>query len=231
MATCVGARYTQHSTGVADGPEGFLEFFGPFLARNPKREIELVRIFEDGYHVFVHAYQSLNDGAARWVTTDLFDTDDEGLVVEHWDTIGAWRDDSLSGHSMIDGPTEIRDLERTAANKDRVRGYLREVLAGGELDRLERHVSRERFVQHDPDLGDGFDALREALGSGKERYDYVFKVVGQGDFVASLCRMRRGAAACAVFDLFRLEDDRIVEHWLNRESIAPRDQWRNAGKF
>ena len=31
-----GHRYTQHSTGVADGVEGFLEFFEPFLKRNPK---------------------------------------------------------------------------------------------------------------------------------------------------------------------------------------------------
>jgi predicted SnoaL-like aldol condensation-catalyzing enzyme len=27
-----GARYTQHSTGVKDGIEGFVEFFEPFIA-------------------------------------------------------------------------------------------------------------------------------------------------------------------------------------------------------
>ena len=31
-----GARYTQHSTGVKDGVEGFVEFFESFIARNPK---------------------------------------------------------------------------------------------------------------------------------------------------------------------------------------------------
>ena len=29
-----GARYTQHSTGVKDGVEGFIEFFEPFISRN-----------------------------------------------------------------------------------------------------------------------------------------------------------------------------------------------------
>lgn len=29
-----GARYTQHSTGVRDGVEGFVAFFEPFIARN-----------------------------------------------------------------------------------------------------------------------------------------------------------------------------------------------------
>lgn len=43
-----GARYIQHSTGVADGVEGFLSFFEPFMQRNPKREIEIVRAIEDG---------------------------------------------------------------------------------------------------------------------------------------------------------------------------------------
>jgi len=30
-----GDRYTQHSTGVRDGVEGFVEFFESFIARNP----------------------------------------------------------------------------------------------------------------------------------------------------------------------------------------------------
>ena len=37
----LGKRYTQHSTGVKDGPEGFIEFFEAFVARNPDREIEI----------------------------------------------------------------------------------------------------------------------------------------------------------------------------------------------
>ncbi|MEL6613958.1 MAG: nuclear transport factor 2 family protein, partial [Bacteroidota bacterium] len=76
-----GHRYTQHSTRVGDGAEGFLAFFERFVARNPKRDIEIVRILEDGPWVFCHAYQSLNDGAARWVTMDLFFTDKDGLIL------------------------------------------------------------------------------------------------------------------------------------------------------
>ena len=46
-----GDRYTQHSTGVADGKEGFIEFFAPFLERNPIRDIQVVRAIEDGRYV------------------------------------------------------------------------------------------------------------------------------------------------------------------------------------
>ena len=75
MAKYTGQRYTQHSTGVKDGQAGFIEFFEDFIARNPERDIQIVRGFEDGRYVFLHAYQSLNDGATQWVTMDLFDTD------------------------------------------------------------------------------------------------------------------------------------------------------------
>ena len=39
-----GDRYTQHSTGVADGVEGFVEFFNPFVENNPVRDIQVVRV-------------------------------------------------------------------------------------------------------------------------------------------------------------------------------------------
>ena len=39
-----GRRYTQHSTGVANGKQGFLDFFTPFLERTPKRDIRVIRL-------------------------------------------------------------------------------------------------------------------------------------------------------------------------------------------
>ncbi|MEM7606559.1 MAG: nuclear transport factor 2 family protein, partial [Myxococcota bacterium] len=79
-----GDRYTQHSTGVADGREGFIAFFKPFLERNPVRDIRVVRGWQDGKYVFLQAYQSLNEGEYEYVTTDFFDSDEEGKIVEHW---------------------------------------------------------------------------------------------------------------------------------------------------
>jgi len=64
-----GAHYTQYSTGVKDGVEGFVEFFDPFIAKYPKRDIQIVRAIEDGQYVFLHAYKSFNAGEAEWVTS------------------------------------------------------------------------------------------------------------------------------------------------------------------
>ncbi|MEO1779716.1 MAG: nuclear transport factor 2 family protein, partial [Pseudomonadota bacterium] len=107
VTACTGHRYTQHSTGVGDGAEGFLAFFEPFVARNPKRDIRIVRSFEEGPWVFCHAYQSLNAGAAEWVTMDLFYTDPDGLILEHWDTITPYSAQGASGAGMVDGATDV----------------------------------------------------------------------------------------------------------------------------
>ena len=87
----MGDTYTQHSTGVKDGKEGFREFFEDFFKRNPKRDIRIVRCLSDCPYVFLHVYQNLNNGAAQWVTTDLFRSDENGRIVEHWDVIDAYQ--------------------------------------------------------------------------------------------------------------------------------------------
>lgn len=63
------------------------------------------------------------------------------------------------------------------------------------------------------------------------RYEDVFKVIGQGDTVVSYSRMSMGSDQYAVFDILRLENHLIVEHWDNMELILPEDQWGNSGKF
>ena len=231
-----GDRYTQHSTGVADGVDGFVEFFDEFIRRNPIRDIRIVRGIEDDQYVFVQAYQDINNGEAKWVTTDLFDTDENDKIVEHWDVISAVEETSVSGRSQLDGPTEIEDLDKTDANKQLVTSFLRDVLQDGNLDKIEQYVSADHYAQHNPQVADGIDGLRafvaELDASGTEfRYKNVFKIIGQGNFVVSYSRVQIGNDDYAVFDIFRVENGLIVEHWDNMEVILPEDQWGNSGKF
>lgn len=231
-----GDRYAQHSTGVRDGREGFIEFFEGFIARNPKREIELVRVVEDGNYVFVHAYQSLNDGEARWVTTDLFDTDSNDKLIEHWDVISAFVDKTRSGRTQIDGPTEVTDLDRTDENKALIQTLIEDVLIGGKPLPYADFISTTQYNQHNPQVADGLDGFSAFLGElgarGEEMiYRRLHKLVGQGNFVVTYCEMELAGVAMAVFDIWRLEGGLIVEHWDNMEPIPPHDEWANSGKF
>ena len=229
-----GDRYTQHSTGVRDGVEGFVEFFEPFIARNPLRDIRIVRTLEDGRHLFVHAYQSLNDGEAEWITLDFFDTDDDDRIIEHWDVIAPYAAETPSGHTSVDGPTEIQDLEQTDANKALVRAMITDVLTErGDPHSVDRYISADHYIQHDPEVADGLDQVRRLVLAADRSlvYDEIVLLVGQGNFVATLCRTRWEGAPCAQADLFRIEDGLIVEHWDAAEPIGPEEEWVNSGKF
>ena len=231
-----GARYRQHSTPVKDGKEGFIEFFADFVERNPERDIEIVRGFEDGQYVFLHALQNLNGGESRWVTADIFDTDEQGRFIEHWDIIEEWVDETASGHSQVDGPTEPVDLDKTEENKLLVTRFVSDVLIEGELEKLTDYVSTESYTQHNPRIGDGLDGLRAFVESLDHRglsmvYEEVHRVVGCGNFVAVLAKMKLGDKDIAVIDLFRVEGGLIVEHWDVMEEILPKEQWVNSGKF
>ena len=228
-----GARYTQHSTGVKDGVEGFVEFFEPFIKRNPKRDIQIVRGFEDGQYVFVHAYQSLNDGETEWVTTDFFDTDENDKIIEHWDVIAAYSPRTPSGHTSTDGATEIIDLHKTEENKALVRNLIRDVLMSEAPERIDEYISSDQYIQHNPEVPDGLEHFK-ALALAEDKplmYQEIVLLVGKGNFVATLCKATWEGAPLAQVDIFRIENGKVVEHWDNSEPVPPKEEWVNGGKF
>ncbi|MCI4666750.1 MAG: hypothetical protein MRZ79_01215 [Bacteroidia bacterium] len=231
-----GDRYTQHSTGVRDGIEGFVEFFEPFIARNPKRDIQIVRGLVDGQYVFIHAFQSLNDGEAKWVTTDFFDTDENDKIIEHWDVIAEFSESTPSGHTSVDGPTEITDLDKTEENKELVRKLLNDALMrGGNPENITKYISTEKYIQHNKEVADGVEHFLTLakMPNRPLNYDELVLMVGQGNFVATLCKANWNDGKLkqdyAQVDLFRIEDGKIVEHWDNVEPVPENDV--NSGKF
>ncbi len=231
-----GDRYTQHSTGVADGVEGFVAFFEPFVNRCPQRDIRIVRCWEDGNYVFVHVYQNINNGEAQWVTADIFDTDENDKIVEHWDVIQAYEEKTVSGRTMVDGPTKIEDLDKTEENKTLIRNFFDEVLIGGKFDKVTDYISTEQYDQHNPYVGDGLEGfgkhVQEMAEQGiKSSYEKLHLLVGQGNFVATLSHTKMNDEDYCFIDVFRVKDGLIVEHWDIQENILPKDQWGNSGKF
>ncbi len=223
-----GERYTQHSAGVKDGAEGFLEFFGPFLKRNPIRDISVARSISDGQYVFVHVFQSLNHGESKWVTMDMFDTDENDKIIEHWDVICAHQQ-TPSGNDMTEGTTEIEDRNLTAQNKSLVTDFVKHVFVEGKATHIDQFID-ENCIEHSPKIDAGIYGWHNYFQSGI-RYEFVHKVIGEGNFVVALSKSFVNDIDYAVFDLFRVANGKIVEHWDAIEEIAPKTDWANSGKF
>lgn len=233
VAAYTGDRYIQHSTGVADGAKGFIAFFEPFLERNPVRDFQITRALQDGPKVFVQCYQNINNGEAEWLTTDFFDSDENGKIIEHWDVIAPIKPANLSGRTQIDGPSAITDLDKTDANRALVTDFINTCLIDRGIDRIPDFISKETYLQHTPDVGDGLDRFLAhfAPADCPLSYQECFMTVAEGNFVATLNRASwKGQELCQV-DLFRVEDGNIVEHWDNSEPVPPQKEWANSGKF
>lgn len=229
-----GSRYRQHSTGVADGAEGFISFFDEFLERTPQREIEVIRGWVDGSHVFLHVFQSLNGGAAQWVTADIFDTDGEGKLIEHWDVISAFAPQTPSGHTNIDGATEVVDLEHTDANKALVHSAIETLLMrGGDSSRAADFIDARQYTQHNPELADGLEPFTTLLEDPNRSlwYERIVLTVGRGNFVATLSETSFEDQRHAQVDVFRVAGGKIVEHWDAVEPCPPPEELVNSGKF
>ncbi|MGI9529591.1 MAG: nuclear transport factor 2 family protein, partial [Acidimicrobiia bacterium] len=167
----------------------------------------------------------------QYVTTDFFETDDGGKIIEHWDVISEFKGPNPSGRTQVDGATEITDLDRTEENKAIVKEMLENCLfPGARPDRIEDYFA-EDYLQHNPDVGDGLEVVRN-LAQGENRqltYDEIVLLVGNGNFVATLCKANWAGNPLAQVDILRLEDGKIVEHWDNVEAVLENDV--NSGKF
>ncbi len=225
-------KYIQHNLAVGDGLAGF----GAVLAQLPKgsARVNTVRVFADDDYVFTHTEY---DFFGPKVGFDIFRFEN-GKIVEHWDNLQPTpAQANPSGRSMTDGPGVATDLDRTEANKERVRGFVDDILVNGRMDRLAGYFDGDRYLQHNPQIADGLSGLSAALQALASqgvaiRYDRIHRVLGEGDFVLVASEGEFGGKPTAFYDLFRVENGKIAEHWDTIETIPPRPEWRNAnGKF
>lgn len=224
------ARYIQHNPQTHEGSEGLEALFARLAKTSPK--VNIVRVFADGDFVFGHTEY---DFSTRRIGFEVFRFD--GMqAVEHWDNIQPRRGPNPAGRSMVDGPTEATDPTLTEANRDLVRDFVETVLIRRNLEKLSRYVN-DALIQHNPDLGDGIGALRASLEamSGREpvvRYERIHRVLAEGCFVLSVCEGFLEGVHTSFYDLFRVQEGNLAEHWDTREAVPAPSEWKNSnGKF
>lgn len=81
-----GNEYTQHNPDVANGLDGFVDYFTRMQAEYPDKSIAFVRCIAEGNLVALHTHQTWPDND-QYVTMDFFRFDSNGKIIEHWDAI------------------------------------------------------------------------------------------------------------------------------------------------
>ena len=213
----VGDHYTQHNPNVPDGPNGIIEmvkYIGT-LAPDARPQPHVKRVFVDGDFVVLHT--EYVRGNVHGAGIDVLRVE-KGKFVEHWDAGRPSPDVTKNGHTAIDGPTEIVDKGKTAANKELARRFVETALVKRDFGSWDASF-HGALVQHDPDVADGPEAWRAAIEKSPLRYEAVVRVLGEGNFVTVESRAHDDGKLTVVWDLFRVDAGAIAEHWITYEEI------------
>ncbi|MFI3239361.1 MAG: nuclear transport factor 2 family protein [Bacteroidales bacterium] len=230
-------KFTQHNLTAGDGVKGFGEMLASLATYPEPATVNTVRAFTDGDYVVAHSDYNLF-GAK--VGIDIFRFED-GRIVEHWDNLQEQPSTpNPSGHTMTDGATEITDEDKTAANKALVLRFAQEVLVDRNYQNLIPYFNGDIYIQHNPEVGDGLSNFGDTMYKWSKagmliQYDKIHKVLGEGNFVLLVSEGYFGkdrGVHTSFYDLFRVENNKIVEHWDVIEPILPDKEQKNSnGKF
>ena len=236
QARLLDENYIQHNLAYGTGADAFIGSVEYLASADVKTTVNNIRAFEDGDKVFLQTIYNFA-GAGEQVAFDIFRFDGDGKIAEHWDNLAALAEPNPSGHTQMDGTMEVTDLDKTEENRELVKNFLYDVMQGNNLDKTPDYFDGDAYIQHNSGIADGVSGLNAALGALAEQgismvYDEVHMVLAEGNFVLAVSEGTFGGAPTSYYDLWRVENGKIAEHWDVMETIADQSTWQNQnGKF
>ncbi len=228
--------YIQHNLAYGTGAEAFVDGVAYLASAPVKTTVNNIRAFEDGDRVFLQTVYNFA-GAGEQVAFDIFRFDVDGKIAEHWDNLAAKAEPNPSGHTQIDGYNSLEDLDKTEENREIIRNFLHDVMMNKAPEKTPSYFDGDAYIQHNTGIADSLSALGAALGDLAEQgiymnYDTIHQVLAQGNYVLAVSEGTFGGAPTSYYDLWRIENGKVAEHWDVMETIAEKDTWQNQnGKF
>lgn len=220
-------KYIQHNQALPNGRVAMLSALDHL--KNLGLKVSIKRALVDGDYVALH---SVYDFHGPKIGFDIFRFEN-GRIVEHWDNLQEMVKKTPSNHTMIDGPVTIKDIHKTDANKTYVKRFVEDIMIGKNRGLLTTYFDGDHYIQHDPHIADGLSGLNAAVRAMEEQhiemqYTHIHQVIGQGDFVLTISEGLINGEPNAFYDLFRVENGKIAEHWDVIETILPPEKRKNS---
>lgn len=208
-------NFIQHNPFLPTGLESFIQLL-PLLKENGTT-LENIRMFADGNYVIMHNiwHNAKPFGADIIVSFDIIRLDENGKIAEHWDVLMPQTLPNPSGRTLTDGTNVINDLDKTEVNKQQISNWI-DVRSQGTPEQVVKF--RETFFahdykQHNPVTADGLEGFVASRKIEQWEFTRLHKVLGEGNFVLSISEGLVKGQHSAFYDLFRIENSKVVEHW------------------
>lgn len=227
--------YIQHNLAFGTGADAFVAAVEGLAQAPVKTTVNNIRSFEDGDKVFLQTVYNFA-GAGEQVGFDVFRFDADGKIAEHWDNLADKAAPNPSGHTQIDGTLEKKDVDKEETRKV-VAGFVGDVLRGENPDKLTSYYDGDKYIQHNTSIADGLSGLGAALEAMAKQgismvYNKTHMVLADGDYALACSEGTFGGVPTTYYDLFRVENGFIAEHWDVMETLADKSTWANEnGKF
>ncbi|HEX3079783.1 MAG TPA: ester cyclase [Puia sp.] len=107
-------------------------------------------------------------------------------------------------------------LNQNASNKKMVADFYQSLFGDKNTAAIDQYIG-DTYIQHNPALPDGKDALKKAVsswfkGQPKDTVD-VRHLGADGNFVYIHTKSKMGNKTVSILDIFRVENGKITEHW------------------
>jgi predicted SnoaL-like aldol condensation-catalyzing enzyme len=107
-------------------------------------------------------------------------------------------------------------IRQENANKKLVADFYQQLFGDKDVSAIDKYIGSV-YVQHNPSLPDGPEALKEGAtqwfkGAPKEKID-IQHIAADGNLVFIHLRSNMGGKVNSVIDIFKVENGKITEHW------------------
>jgi len=208
-------NYKQHNPTVAQGRAGITSMINYLKTLPPPPQgapSPIIRAIQGGDFVVTHL--DVQFMGKRMVVIDLFKLKG-GMLAEHWDVIQEIPDQTGQAITATNGTRAIDQTASAENSKQVVNAFYQSVIN----KQLPAAFINPDYVEHDPSVVSGGKGLAEYLLTGPGREIKIHRVIAEGNFAVVQSQFKRGGKAFVFYQIFRVEDGKIAEHWSVEQAV------------